>query len=102
MKYEEIRPNRYIRDIGERHMKLIIAGLILVATIGCAKISYINKDGEKFSYMRFGTMKLSEFEANIKRTGDKKISIGSSEGTSGDLAETLKNLSEVAKAVVVP
>jgi hypothetical protein len=77
-------------------MKLIIAVLFLIVTTGCAKISYVNKDGEKFTYMRFGTMKLSEFEANVNKD-NKVIKIGSSEGSEGDMAKSLLNLTEVSK-----
>lgn len=75
--------------------KTVIALLLLLflvwLNISCARVAYVNNTGEKFTYTRLGTQKLSGFEADV---GDKKIKLGSSEGSAGDLATALKNLSE--------
>lgn len=74
--------------------KIIVAVLsvlviILSLTGGCARITF--KDDE-LSYSRFGSQKLEGLDFKKKVDGSISVKLGKQEGSAGDLAEAILNL----------
>lgn len=79
--------------------KMILLVLVVGAVAGCSTITYESKDGEKFQYTRLGTQNLSGLKVAKDSQGRMSVSLDKSDGSAGDMAEALKNMSEVAKTV---
>lgn len=71
--------------------KLIIIFLLFLSS--CANISYTAPSGESLSYSRLGTQKITGLKIVRDKDGLAKFEFESQEGTIGDIAETLKNIS---------
>lgn len=72
--------------------KILIACLSVLLLAGCANVEY----GD-FKYTRWGKQSIDGFKANIKKDGSISIRLDGQEGSAGNIAETAKNLSEIAK-----
>ena len=66
----------------------------VASCIGCANIHYLTPTGEEFNYTRLGIQKIQGFKMSKDSNGLIHIEFESQEGTTGDLAETMKNISE--------
>lgn len=72
----------------------IIILLVMVLSMGCARISF-KKD--ELTYSRFGSQKLEGLEFKKKADGSISVKLGKQEGSAGDMASALNNLTEIAK-----
>lgn len=77
-------------------MKKIIAGIGILLIMGCANVKYTTPDGKEFKYSRIGNQKIGNFKAKVNRDGTVDIELKNQESET-QIAETLLNLSEVAK-----
>lgn len=73
--------------------KLIIISVCLGLFGGCANVNYIAPSGESFSYSRLGLQKIDGFKMNKDDKGLISVEFNKQEGSAGDIAETLKNIS---------
>lgn len=76
-------------------MRKTIIGIVLLAITGCASVKYTSKDGETFTYRRLGIQKIQGFDMKKDKDGLVKIAFDNQEGSTGDIAETMKNISEI-------
>lgn len=70
--------------------------------VGCASAKYKTKDGEQFTYNRFGSMNIAGLEFERDANGIKKIKIKSSQGDLGQLGEVISDLAEKAAQAKTP
>ncbi len=73
----------------------IVGMVILGLSSGCASVKYTSKDGDTFTYRRLGIQKIQGFDMKKDKDGLIKIAFDNQEGSTGDITETLKNISEV-------
>lgn len=72
--------------------------VVLFALTGCARITYKDPQGGEISYSRFWNQEL--VDVKFKKTKDGlDVQVGGQKGGAGDLAEALKNMSEVTKKI---
>ncbi len=65
--------------------------LVVVGCMGCARISFKN---DELTYSRFGSQKLEGLDFKKKADGSISVKLGKQEGSAGDLAEAILNLSK--------
>ncbi len=75
--------------------------LLLLCFTSCARITYVGEDGE-ISYWRLGNQRIENLVLEKTSDGKLNVSFDNQEGSSGDLSEAIKNLSEVAKKIAIP
>lgn len=79
-------------------MRLVLLFFVVGAITGCSTITYETPDG-KFQYTRIGTQNLSGLKVSKDNLGNLNVALDKGEGSAGDMAEALKNMSEVAKTM---
>jgi hypothetical protein len=79
----------------------LVVLLMVALSLGCAKIHYVEtQQGGEITYTRFWNQELVDVEFKKTAQGDLDVKVGGQKAGVGDLAEALKNLSEVSKKVV--
>lgn len=83
--------------------KLAIVTFCLGLFSGCANVNYIAPTtGERFSYTRLGMQKINGFQMTKDDKGLISIEFDKQEGSMGDIAEALKNVSTVMLKTTTP